>query len=143
MEQWKPIEGFPDFEVADDGRVRNLKTGHYVGHKKRVSGFRRVTLTRGDGTFKCFFTHRLVALAFVPNPNGYKEVQFLDRDKENCSAANLAWAPKYTNRRTFTPELAAEARAMFDAGVPMQAIVDKLHFNWRTIDNALRPRKGE
>ena len=41
--------------------------------------------------------HRLVAMAFVPNPKNYTEVDHIDRNRANCSADNLRWVDRRTN----------------------------------------------
>lgn len=44
-----------------------------------------------------FSIHRLVAQAFIPNPNGYKEINHKDEDKTNNRVSNLEWCDRLYN----------------------------------------------
>ena len=46
---------------------------------------------------KTFLVHRLVAEAFIPNPNGYDTVDHIDYNKRNNKVSNLRWLPKVDN----------------------------------------------
>lgn len=103
-EQWKPIAGFEGlYEVSNLGRVRSLgrevmrRNGRRLTIAGRIMqpgtsgrGYQSVVLSkRGSSTFRTI--HRLVALAFIPNPNGHSHVDHRDCDIANSSAANLRW----------------------------------------------------
>ncbi len=87
MEHWKPV---PDYEgryaVSDQGAVKNLRTGCLLTPQSR-NGYLAVNIDA-----KQHYIHRLVAKAFIPNPEGKPTVNHLDEDKHNNSAQNLAWA---------------------------------------------------
>lgn len=92
--KWGPIEGYEGlYEVSDKGDVRSRKTGHYRLMKpkfNRTTGYMYIILS--DGTKpKTFPIHRLVAKAFVPNPQKLPVVNHMDEDKTNNSAENLEW----------------------------------------------------
>lgn len=116
-EEWKPVLGYEDlYEVSNLGRVRSLdrieripdKNGVYHDRvrkgmilKQNYDGRRNylhVSLRRnGNGVSRN--VHRIVAQAFVPNPNGYAEVNHKDEDKTNNSVENLEWCDhKYNSR---------------------------------------------
>jgi len=89
MENWKKIEGFEEYEVSDWGRVRrgeNVLKG--VGNCR---GYLRVQLCK-EGTVVQKLIHRLVCLAFLPNPEGKRTVNHIDRTKTNNRLENLEWA---------------------------------------------------
>ena len=93
METWKAVVGFEGlYEVSDIGRVRSLKYGKQRIMKpvKTHNGYLRVTLCR-DGNHKKMKVHRLVAQAFIPNPNHLSTVNHKDEDKTNNAASNLEW----------------------------------------------------
>lgn len=110
MEQneiWKDIEGYEGlYEVSSLGRVRSLDRIDGAGHlrkgkilkpKLEPSGYLRVTLHK-ESIGKCFRINRLVASAFIPNPNGYPVVNHRDEDKTNDRADNLEWCTvRYNN----------------------------------------------
>ena len=101
MEIWKPIAEYEDlYEVSNYGRIRSL-CGRY-GENKILKqcigskGYKLVTLCR-KGKQKTVNVHRLVALAFVPNPDSLPCVNHIDEDKNNNNASNLEWCSYYYN----------------------------------------------
>ena len=86
--------GYPNYTITDDGRVFSLDYRH-TGKKKEVKprlccGYNRIGLWIG-GVNKCFLVHRLVALAFIPNPDNLPEVNHKDECKTNNNVSNLEW----------------------------------------------------
>ena len=103
METWKPIDGYPNYEVSNFGKVRSLNW--HNEHKTRElflkphnKGYRQVELANDDGK-KMFLVHRLVATAFIPNPNNYPQVNHIDADRTNNTAKNLEWCTQSQNMR--------------------------------------------
>jgi len=105
-EIWKDIEGFEGlYQVSNMGRVRSLDRkdarGNHRKGKMRADecdryGYRTVSLCR-DGNAKHRLVHRLVAEAFIPNPDGLSEVNHLDEDKMNNAVSNLEWCSRPYN----------------------------------------------
>jgi len=58
-----------------------------------VNGFKAVALTK-DGVKSIKYVHKLVASAFVPNPENFKSIGFKDGNKENPDATNLKWCTR-------------------------------------------------
>lgn len=111
VEIWKPIFGYEDlYEVSNFGNVRSLdryvntkggKRSLRRGRKKiprmRANGYLFVTLFK-CGTGKMFNIHRLVAQAFLKNPNNYPQVNHKDENKKNNLITNLEWCtPSYNS----------------------------------------------
>lgn len=98
-EIWKYIEGTEQkYMISNYGNVKSL-----CNHKERLltittqkSGYNYVML-QINGKAKNYRLHRLVAMAFVPNPNGYKEINHIDGDKANNRADNLEWVTRKYN----------------------------------------------
>lgn len=101
-EIWKDIEGFEGFyQVSNFGRVRSL--GGWCGTSKRKARIRKLNYTH-DGYLKLRLmykgkditcrVHRLVADAFIPNPNNYETVNHIDGNKENNKVENLEWCDR-------------------------------------------------
>ena len=86
-EIWKEIEGFEgEYAISSKGRVRNLENGRLLGGHYNNTGYRLVKL-KG----KWHTVHRLVALAFIPNPQKLPQVNHIDEDKLNNDVKNLEW----------------------------------------------------
>ena len=110
-ETWIEIVGYEGYyEVSNLGRIRsvdrvleNTKNNRHVFIKGRIlhqraqkNGYLCVDLHK-EGRAKTFRVHRLVASAFVENPNGYDEVNHIDEDKRNNTASNLEWCTRSYN----------------------------------------------
>ena len=65
----------------------------YKNHK----GYLKVGLMK-DGVYRKYRVHRLVAEAFIPNPNGCPEVNHIDGNKANNSFSNLEWVTSIQNQ---------------------------------------------
>ena len=107
-EEWKPIPGYSgSYEVSSRGRVRSLPRLDSRGHRRsggylkpspvgREPQHLRVTLHK-NGVKECIYLHRVVALAFIPNPKGLPYVLHGDDDPGNNTAENLRWGTHQDN----------------------------------------------
>lgn len=91
-EEWKPVVGYEGlYEVSSMGRVKNVKTGRILKTwNNGSSAYTKVELSR-DGKAIAFLVHRLVAKAFIPNPENLSDVNHKDEVKTNNSVDNLEW----------------------------------------------------
>ena len=106
MEEWRAVVGYEGlYQVSNLGRVMSLE--RYDRAKKfwprriRVlshdsDGYLVVCLYK-DGAKKTCKVHRLVAQAFIDNPNNYPEVNHIDENKKNNCVENLEWATAKEN----------------------------------------------
>lgn len=106
-ELWKPVVGYEGlYEVSSEGRVKG--TGRYVnGHQRRyihpyilkgssAAGYPKVELSK-SGKVGSFSIHRLVAIAFIPNPLELDVVHHRDEHKTNNRVENLEWVSNQEN----------------------------------------------
>lgn len=93
---WKVLEENNNYEISDEGFVRNKTTKHVLGFNTNSIGYERVVLTYGNVPRK-YFIHRLVAKYFIPNPLHLSEVNHIDGDKTNNKVSNLEWCSRADN----------------------------------------------
>ena len=97
-EIWKEIDGFQTYSVSDLGRVRNDETMKILKGGKGANGYIVVSLCK-NGVKKTHCIHRLIAIAFIPNPDGKPCVDHRDNDKNDNRAMSLRWCTNEENNR--------------------------------------------
>ena len=109
MEEWRDIEGYEGlYQVSNEGRVKSLEryvdnrwgTKQFVKGKVlanvKTQGYWYVGLNK-NGKYKRYRIHRLVAEAFIPNPNNLLEVNHKDENPDNNTVENLEWCEHFYN----------------------------------------------
>lgn len=87
-EEWKQIEEFPAYEVSSLGNVR--RAGKMLKGRQDKCGYLRTGLYK-DGRQYRRSIHRLVALAFIPNPENKPTIDHIDWNVANNAVGNLRW----------------------------------------------------
>lgn len=99
MEKWKQIEfGDGKYSVSDAGRIKNNYTQLILKSQILKRGYELVHLWH-NGKRKAFTIHRLVAIAFIENPDDKGMVDHIDCNKLNNNVSNLRWATAKENGR--------------------------------------------
>ena len=103
MENWASIEGYEGlYEVSDSGRVRSLKrattSGKVLSQHSGTGGYLSVCLCKNNHK-RSFVIHRLVARAFVDNPELKPEVNHINGVRTDNRAENLEWVTRSENER--------------------------------------------
>lgn len=101
-EEWKDIPGYENtYQVSNLGRVRSLK--YRKTNKTKIlkisffrTGYARVNLQK-DKQSVSKLVHRLVAEAFIPNPDNKPEVNHINGDKSDNNIKNLEWMTSSEN----------------------------------------------
>jgi Mn-dependent DtxR family transcriptional regulator len=107
--EWRPVLGYEGlYEVSNYGEVKSLTRKRSCGkgfyyQEERIlkqtfttTGYKKVELSK-DGKRKSLKVHRLVAIAFIPNPFNKEEVNHIDGDKINNNVNNLEWVTSSEN----------------------------------------------
>lgn len=98
---WKKIDRNKNYSINENGEVRNDKTNHIkTPFVNRKSGYLIVDLYEGNKSKKVPI-HRLVAEAFIPNPDRKATVDHIDGNRKNNSISNLRWATYSENNSRF------------------------------------------
>lgn len=95
---WKKIKDFENYEINQFGQIRNCKTGCILKPQKDKYGYLYVGLCKSSKV-KFFKIHRLVAAAFIPNPDELDTVDHVNCDKTDNRACNLRWLSRSDNIR--------------------------------------------
>ena len=96
MEIWKKIDGYDNYSVSSEGRVRNDKTGRILKAVSDKKGYLQVNLSK-NGKNKRFYVHRLVCIAFLPNPLELPCVDHINTIKDDNRINNLRWVTHKDN----------------------------------------------
>lgn len=97
MEKWKVLSQYPAYEISDKGNMRNIEKGFNLKPNKTNKGYLRVNLYDKDGKRKWRFVHRLVAQAFIPNPENKSEVNHINFIPFDNRVENLEWCTRQEN----------------------------------------------
>lgn len=158
-EIWKPIKGFENlYEVSNLGRVKSIftkfadKNGKIMTKKQTIlkqcftsTGYLMVNLNH-----KPFKVHRLVATAFIPNPNNKPQVNHIDFNPLNNKVQNLEWATSKENinhtvshnrsKRIYYFDI-EKAISLFKSGKTAKEISIELQTNMTSLQNFFHRRK--
>ena len=112
MEEWRPVVGYEGlYEVSNMGRVKSLERMKWdnggcckvperiLKARKVGGGYLKVNLYK-DGKSKSCRIHRLVAEAFIPNPDGLPVINHKDENPKNNNVDNLEWC-SYSYNNTY------------------------------------------
>lgn len=124
QEIWKDIVGYEGlYQISNMGHVKSFKKWkrancpdeYILKHALLQNGYHSVTLYK-DNKRKKYLVHRLVAAAFIENPNNLPHINHIDEDVNNNRVDNLEWCtPQYNNCYG-----TARFRAMLTTGTPVE-----------------------
>lgn len=95
--EWRVIDEVPVYEVSNNGLVRRIKTGRILKFCNRKRYY--TVALHNNGIRKDRYVHRLVALAFLPNPKKLRYVNHKDHNIHNNNIENLEWCSSSENAR--------------------------------------------
>ena len=90
VETFVKIEGFENYEVSNLGKVRNIKSGRILKPHLNHNGYLKHHLYKHN-KLKELFLHRIIAIAFIDNPEEKPQVNHIDENKLNNDLSNLEW----------------------------------------------------
>ena len=138
---------YTDYLIGPDGSVWRKDNGMEMSQHVTKSGYVDIVLTH-EGKRYHRYLHRLVAQVYVPNLNGYPEVNHLDGDKLNNKSVNLEWTTRKANQRhaatvlgkwkSLSKDQEFEALYIRSAGVDQATIARKFNVSQSTISKLCR-----
>lgn len=97
---WKPIPGFKNYIISEDGRVFNLKTKRMIGNNV-VGGYHIVGIKSDEGVWRSARVHRLMGETFLKNELGLPIIHHKDHNKRNNHISNLEYVTYSQNTRQY------------------------------------------
>ena len=124
-EIWKKINYSDEYEISNFGRIRHLYENRYDRNTRKIlkiskikylkplirDGYQRIRIYENRNKFKTYHIHRLVAEAFLPNPNNYPIINHKDFDRSNNNVNNLEWCD-YSYNRLYRKENVVDFKIM-------------------------------
>lgn len=106
------IKGYEGYYISTDGEVENARTGRKLKPQVNNCGYLRVELC-SKGKKKKHFVHRLVAVAYIKNPDNLPQVNHKNGNKKDNRAKNLEWRTASENRKHSFRELGEKPTVLF------------------------------
>jgi hypothetical protein len=106
VEFWLPIPNYSEYDASNFGNIRSWRSSHKGFRRVRPrylkpftvsTGYRMVKIYRDDGELMAHGVHRLVALAFIDNPEALEQVNHLTGRKDDCRVDGLEWKSRSGN----------------------------------------------
>lgn len=154
MEEWRDVHGYEGrYQVSNIGRVRSVDRlvrivgnnyrpvrGKILSIGKYPNGYSMVNFTDGKGKVSTKLVHRLVADAFIPNPNNFPQVNHKDENINNNNVDNLEWCtPKYNaNYGTRNARCLEKNKRFFKAVYQIDKDCGMIIRYWENISEASR-----
>lgn len=94
------IKNYDDYYITENGKIYSKKMGNLLELKPYLDSqgkYFLIKLIDNNGIRKSKLVHRLVAEAFLPNPNGYPEINHKDKNTQNNDLSNLEWCTRKYN----------------------------------------------
>jgi hypothetical protein len=147
-EEFVPIHGFERYAISKSGNIMNIKTGRIMSQHINVhtkTGYKsvKVKLVNDDGVQTYCTVSRLLAKAFIPNPEGKRTVDHIDRNSLNNDLTNLCWATQSEQALNQHHALGSSGhKYIYKNGNGWQISIPRLKISkyFKTIDGALAAR---
>lgn len=90
-EIWKEIKGFNNYKVSNFGRVISIRTNKILKPTDNGRGYLRFLLLGDDNNTHTVYIHRIIAEAFIPNPDNKPCIDHINTNKQDNRIENIRW----------------------------------------------------
>jgi hypothetical protein len=97
-EEYRQIEGYDNYSVSNLGNIRNDKTRQLLKPCLLVNGYLGVCLCK-ENKKKTHHIHRLIAIAFLENPDNLLEIDHINQNRTDNRIENIRWCSRGNNMR--------------------------------------------
>jgi len=126
MDEWRPVKGYENkYIVSNNGDIKNKVTNKIIKPISNGAGNYIVNLYSYKKV-KQFLISKIVAIAFIENPNNFKNVLHKDKNNLNNSSSNLEWIESYKNKIPWNKGLTKETDSRIPSIPCSQEKKDKL-----------------
>lgn len=135
QEEWRPVPGHEGlYEVSSLGRVKSFVTSNpkIISGSKDKDGYIKIGLKDHEGNLKWYQIHRLVGVAFIPNPENKETINHLNECKNDNRVSNLEWATRKENVNYGT----RNQRMSDKIKKPVRAIKDNIIIEFDSVKSA-------
>jgi hypothetical protein len=94
---WVILDDYPKYKISADGRIYSMSYQTIMKGGTSEEGRRSVTISKKEGGLKTIYVHRLVALAYLDNPNNYPIINHISGDPTDNRVENLEWCTHSQN----------------------------------------------
>lgn len=151
LEEWKDVKGYEGiYKISNLGRIKSLprngtiKTERILRVFEDRYGYLYVSLNKNNSKKK-EKVHRLVATAFISNPNSYEQVNHIDENKKNNHVENLEWCTAKYNQN-YSKYKAYKKVKCLNTNIIYKSILDasiKLNVDRSSISKVCRGKRND
>lgn len=95
--EWKQINDYPQYYINILGEIKSIYRNKLLKPNTDIEGYKMVSLYKNK-IKRTFKVHRLVGIHFLPNWNNYKEIDHINRIRDDNRLVNLRWCNRSMNR---------------------------------------------
>ena len=130
----RPVADYPGYEVTSNGMVYSDRSQRFLKPSRQANGYLSVEMVGANGR-KRVLVHRIVAKAFIPNPDSLPQVNHINERKDDNRVENLEWVTPRQNIRHGTCIARRMAHTDYTTEKRKQTALEMSRRTWRPTKN--------